>query len=84
MSTFYMNVPDGPYTSASEVIREALRLMEAHDRALDQGWTRLQSDVQEGLRALDAGKSAPLDDEVLERIKRTGRAKLKAVKNSGS
>ena len=77
-------VKSGRYTSASEVIREALRLMEAHDRALDQGLTRLQSDVQEGLRALDAGKSAPLDDEVLERIKRTGRAKLKAVKNSGS
>jgi antitoxin ParD1/3/4 len=77
-------VKSGRYTSASEVIREALRLMEAHDRALNQGLTRLQSDVQEGLRALDAGESAPFDDQALERIKRTGRAKLKAVKSSGS
>jgi antitoxin ParD1/3/4 len=77
-------VKSGRYTSASEVIREALRLMEAHDRALDQGLTRLQSDVKEGLRALDAGKSTPFDDEALERIKRTGRAKLQAVKSSGS
>jgi antitoxin ParD1/3/4 len=77
-------VKSGRYTSASEVIREALRLMETHDRALDQGLTRLQSDVQEGLRALDAGKSAPFDDETVERIKRAGRAKLRAVKAEGS
>jgi antitoxin ParD1/3/4 len=77
-------VKSGRYTSASEVIREALRLMEAHDRALDQGLTRLQSDVQEGLRALDAGKSAPFDDQAVMRIKRTGRAKLQAVKAEGN
>jgi antitoxin ParD1/3/4 len=74
-------VKSGRYTSASEVIREALRLLENHDRALDQGLTRLQSDVREGLRALDAGKSAPFDDETVERIKRTGRARLQAVKS---
>jgi antitoxin ParD1/3/4 len=77
-------VKSGRYTSASEVIREALRLLETHDRALDQGLTRLQSDVQEGLRALDAGKSAPFDDQAVERIKRAGRAKLQAVKAEGS
>jgi antitoxin ParD1/3/4 len=77
-------VKSGRYTSASEVIREALRLLETHDRALDQGLTRLQSDVQEGLRALDAGKSAPFDDQAVMRIKRAGRAKLQAVKAEGS
>jgi antitoxin ParD1/3/4 len=74
-------VKSGRYTSASEVIREALRLLETHDRALDQGLTRLQSDVQEGLRALDAGKSVPFDDQAVERIKRAGRTKLQAVKS---
>jgi antitoxin ParD1/3/4 len=76
-------VKSGRYTSASEVIREALRLMETRDRALDQGLSRLQSDVQEGLRALDAKKATPFDDETAERIKRTGRAKLQAVRSSG-
>ena len=75
-------VQSGRYSSASEVIREALRLMETHERALDVGLTRLQSDVQEGLRALDAGKASPLNDEAVERVKRTGRAKLQAVKSS--
>ena len=75
-------VKSGRYTSASEVIREALRLMETHDRALDQGLTRLQSDVQEGLRALDAGKASPFDDEAVERIKRRGRSQLHAVKST--
>jgi antitoxin ParD1/3/4 len=52
-------VKSGRYTSASEVIREALRLLEAHDRALDQGLTRLQSDVQEGLGQLKVAKWRP-------------------------
>jgi antitoxin ParD1/3/4 len=77
-------VKSGRYTSASEVIREALRLMETHDRALDQGLAQLQSDVQEGLRDLEAGRSSPFDDAAVERIKRAGRAKLQAVKSSGS
>src|ERR1700676_3495464 len=73
-------VKSGRYTSASEVIREALRLLETHDRAVDQGFARIQADMEAGLRELDAGKSKPFDEEALERIKQTGRARLKAVK----
>lgn len=77
-------VKSGRYTSASEVIREALRLLDTHDRALDEGLARLQADVEAGLRELDAGKSRPFDEEALERIKQTGRARLQAVKSAGS
>ena len=77
-------VKSGRYTSASEVIREALRLMENRDRALEQGSAQLQSDVQEGLRDLEAGRASPFDDAAVERIKRAGRAKLQSVKSPGS
>ena len=71
----------GRYTAASEVIREALRLLEAHDRMVDQGFARLQAEVEAGLRELDAGTSKPFDEEAVERIKQAGRAKLRAVKS---
>jgi len=75
-------VKSGLYSSASEVIREALRLLESHDRAVDQGLARLRADVDAGLRELDEGKSKPFDAEAVERIKRAGRAKLEAVKST--
>jgi antitoxin ParD1/3/4 len=77
-------VKSGRYTSASEVIREALRLLETQDRARDQGFARLQADVESGLRELAAGQSKPFDDAAAERIKQLGRAKLQAVKSTGS
>jgi antitoxin ParD1/3/4 len=75
-------VKSGRYTSASEVIREALRLLETHDRAIDQGLAQLRADVDAGLRQLDEGKSAPFDDEAVERAKQRGRAKLAELKSA--
>ena len=40
-------VASGLYTSASEVVREALRLMEQRDRL--RSLQQLRSDIQEGL-----------------------------------
>ena len=70
-------VESGLYTSASEVIREALRLLDSRDRGMTQ---QLRADVAAGLRQLDAGKSRPFDDNAVERIKKAGRAKLAALK----
>lgn len=69
-------VKSGLYTSASEVIREALRLMESYDRATDQ---RLKHLYAEGIAQLDEGRSAPFDSDAVERIKRAGRVKLAAA-----
>ena len=74
-------VKSGRYTSASEVIREALRLLETHDRAIDQGLAQLRADVDAGLRQLDEGQSSPLDQLAVERIKRRGREKLAELKS---
>ena len=74
-------VKSGLYSSASEVLREALRLLESRDRAAE-GLARLRADVDAGLKELDEGKSKPFDAEAVERIKRDGRAKLASVKST--
>ena len=73
-------VKSGRYTSASEVIREALRLMESHDRAVDRGLVQLHTEVAAGLRELDEGKASPFDADAVERIKQSGRARLQEIK----
>ena len=68
-------VKSGRYTSASEVIREALRLLEQRDRHEDQDLSHLKSVV-------DAGGGSPVDEAAVERIKRRGRAKLAEFKSA--
>ena len=70
-------VADGLYNNASEVIREALRLMEAKDQFHDAQLEALKlealrDDLREGLAS---GSAGVLD---VDAIKRRGREKLKA------
>lgn len=53
-------VASGLYNSPSEVVSEALRLLDDHDRLQQIKLERLRNDIQEGL---DSGASAPLDIE---------------------
>ncbi len=63
-------VTSGRYTSASEVVREALRLMDEQDQLRAAKLQQLRQDVRAGL---DSGASAPWDGE---QAKRAGRATL--------
>lgn len=63
-------VRSGLYTSASEVVREALRLLEERDQMLALRREELRKEIQKGL---DSGPATPLD---MEAIKRAGREKL--------
>ena len=49
-------VKTGRYNSASEVVREALRLMEEHDSVRSAQLTDLRRRISEGLESLDCGE----------------------------
>ena len=51
-------VASGLYTSASEVVREALRLMDEQDRVRAVKFEQLRADVRRGL---DSGQSSAWD-----------------------
>lgn len=60
-------VSSGRYTSASEVVREALRLMEEQDRLRIAKLDQLRRDIREGL------ESGPANSWNVEEMKREGR-----------
>ncbi len=68
-------VASGLYNSASEVVREALRLMEEQDRMREIKLERLRQDISDGL---NSGDSTPWDPD---EIKREGR-KRKTARNT--
>jgi antitoxin ParD1/3/4 len=71
-------IETGRYHSASEVVREALRLLEEHDQLRQIRLKELRKDIQVGL---ESGKSIPLD---IEEIKKEGRKRLsQSKKKSG-
>ena len=65
-------VDSGLYGSASEVIRDALRLLEERDRRQFLRIEELRSEIKKGL---DSGESTPLD---VGAIKARGRKRLDA------
>lgn len=65
-------VVSGLYTSASEVVREALRLMDEKDRLRLAKLAQLRQDIQEGQ---DSGPAAAWD---AVEVKRNGRVKKAA------
>lgn len=78
-------VKSGLYNSASEVVREALRLLEERDRLKEIKLQELRKDVLAGIQQLDQGKSKPLDESTAKRIKARGRKVLRSKsKTTGS
>lgn len=64
-------VRSGLYNSASEVVREALRLMEAQDRLRDVKLEQLRQDIRDGL---DSGEPTPWNPEEIKQEGRKRRA----------
>jgi antitoxin ParD1/3/4 len=69
-------VASGRYGSASEVVREALRLLEERERFRQARLEQLRRDVSAGLRALDRGEHILFDEKAAGAIKREGRRRL--------
>lgn len=64
-------VASGLYTSASEVVREALRLLEEQDRTREAKLEQLRGEIRRGL---DGGPSETWDAGAVKRKARTRRA----------
>lgn len=64
-------VASGLYASASEVVREALRLLQAQDRLHEARLAELRRDVREGL---ESGPPSAWDPEQLKQEARAMRA----------
>ncbi len=67
-------VQSGRYASASEVVREALRLLEERDRLRELRFLELRRDVAAGVTELDRAAVVPLD---VAKIKAAGRRILR-------
>lgn len=74
-------VKSGLYISASEVIREALRLLKSRDEFHREKIITLKQDIRKGASSLDAGLGVEMTDTLLNSIKEQGRKKLTAGKN---
>lgn len=71
----HQHVESGHYSSASEVIREALRLFEAYHGVQAASLAGLRADVAQGVADMAAGRVRELD---MNEVKQRGRAMLAA------
>lgn len=69
-------VSSGMYTSASEVVREALRLMDEHDRIRQAKLDELRGEVRRGL---ESGPSEPWDAAAVKTKAKARRANKATV-----
>ncbi len=66
-------VRTGRYQTASEVVREGLRLIEDRDTQRASQLRRLREEIQVGLDQVEKGRVAPLE---VKKIKAEGRKRL--------
>ncbi|MET0355421.1 MAG: type II toxin-antitoxin system ParD family antitoxin [Cellvibrio sp.] len=72
-SYIQQKVASGMYNSASEVMREALRLMAEKDAIHTIKLESLRKDVQQGLHSLDSGEGKELDINAIKAKARSTR-----------
>jgi len=81
-------VKTGLYNSASDVLREALRLLDEHDRDKERRRGALRKEMTKGVEDINAGRYVTLEtqkdfDALAEHTKQKGRERL-ARSKSGS
>ena len=71
-------VKSGLYNSASEVVREGLRLVREQDQLREIRLNELRAEIQKGIDSLERGEGQRYESaaELAEKIKSRGRARL--------
>ncbi|SIO23560.1 antitoxin ParD1/3/4 [Singulisphaera sp. GP187] len=77
-------VQSGMYHSASEVIREGLRLLKEKEELHQRKLIELRREIQVGIDQADRGQVSPFNEATLEEAKTKGRQRLAAKKASKS
>ena len=75
-------VESGLYHSASEVIRDGLRLMKERDELHQNRLAELRRDIAMGVDQADRGQVQPFNERVTARVKARGRKRLAAENGS--
>jgi len=70
-------VKSGLYNSASEVVREALRLLKDRDRLREMRLDELRAEIAIGIEQADRGEIVEMD---VEALKAEARAQVKAAR----
>jgi antitoxin ParD1/3/4 len=71
-------IESGRYATASEVLREGLRLLEEREQHREAKLEALRAEIQKGI---DSGPAEEVDiKEMMDRIKERGRQRLAAAK----
>ncbi len=69
-------VESGLYHSASEVIRDGLRLMKERDELHQSRLAELRKDIALGVEQAERGQIQPFNEQVTARVKANGRKRV--------
>ena len=72
-------VENGLYPSASEVLREGLRLLREQEELARLHREELKQQIMVGIQQLNEGQGVVLDEETREGIKKRGRERLAPI-----
>lgn len=73
-------VESGRYVTASEVVRDAMRMFMDDEMIRQKALDEIRQKIQVGLDQLDAGQKVVLDKDLIEDLKARGRKRLGSQK----
>lgn len=79
----HQKVESGLYHSASEVIRDGLRLLKERDDLHQARLTELRQEIAVGAEQAERGQVRPFDEQTTARVKARGRKRLAARDEPG-
>jgi antitoxin ParD1/3/4 len=75
-------VKSGQYASASEVVREALRLLSHYERVRNAQLARLENEIEVGVKQFKRGEYSEFTDDTMDEIRAEGVKKLRKQRDA--